>query len=204
MFVMTTFAPGRGNRRPHQRGVVLVMALVVLVIMTLAGIALMRSVSTSGVIAGNLGFQQAATHSADVGVESAIAFLTTATPAQLQTTNRTGSATRYVAYREDPGATQSWDDFWTRTIVTGGAVNTLPRDAAGNTVAYAIHRLCAADGVPISGVDCSTAPPALSGNYNSRTPGIPLASPALVYYRITARVSGPRNSLSYVQVIYAL
>ena len=49
---------------PHQRGIVMIVALVVLVAMTLAAIALTRTVYTSNIVAGNLAFQQAATHSA--------------------------------------------------------------------------------------------------------------------------------------------
>src|SRR4051812_42847814 len=59
----------------RQAGVVLIIALVVLVAMTLAAVALVRSVDTNNVIAGNLAFQQAATHSADTGIEAAITWL---------------------------------------------------------------------------------------------------------------------------------
>jgi len=59
----------------RQRGVVLIIALIVLVAMTLAGIALVRSVDTSNIIAGNMAFQQSATHLGDVGAETAIAWL---------------------------------------------------------------------------------------------------------------------------------
>ena len=207
MHMMKTNAAQRGGRRPDQRGVVLIMALIVLIIMTLAGIALMRSVSTTGVVAGNLGFQQAATHSADVGVETAVTFLRGATPAQLQNSILSGPGTRYVAHREDPNSTagQSWDNFWTTTIVPSNAVNTLAADAAGNTVSYVIHRLCNADGIPITAVACSSAPPAVGSNTGSMGAGVvKLQPPPQVYYRITARVTGPRNSLSYVQVVVAL
>ena len=59
----------------RQRGVVVLVAIIVLVVMLLAGIALVRSIDTTNVIAGNLAFQQSATHSADTGVEAAIAWL---------------------------------------------------------------------------------------------------------------------------------
>ena len=206
MHMMKTNAANRGRRRrSDQRGVVLIMALIVLVIMTLAGIALMRSVSTTGVVAGNLAFQQAATHSADVGVETAVTFLRGATPAQLQNSVLSGGGTRYVAHREDPAGTQSWDNFWTSTIAPSNAVNTLAVDAAGNTVSYVIHRLCNADGIPITAVACSSAPPAVGSDTGSKGAGVvKLQPPPQVYYRITARVTGPRNSLSYVQVVVAL
>jgi len=193
----------RAQRPARQRGVVLMVALIVLVIMTLAGIALMRSVSTSSVIAGNLAFQQAATHSADVGVEAAVTFLEGSTATALQTTALSGTV-RYVAHRQDPAPTQTWEDFWTNTI-PATAKNTLAEDAAGNTVSYVIHRLCNGDGVPISVVACSTSPIDTGSSGNSKGAGVTaLLAPPQIYYRITTRVSGPRNTLSYVQVVVAL
>ena len=62
-----------------QRGVILFIALIVLVAMSLAGIALMRSVDTNVLIAGNLAFRQATTNMADVGVEAARSWLSTNT-----------------------------------------------------------------------------------------------------------------------------
>ena len=61
----------------HQQGVVLVIALIILVAMTLAGIALVRSVDTTNIIAGNIAFQQAAVHSGEAGAEAAIRFIET-------------------------------------------------------------------------------------------------------------------------------
>ena len=63
------------SRRGRQRGVVLIIALIALVIMTLAALAMIRSVDTSNLIAGNMAFQQAATHSGDSGIEAAITWL---------------------------------------------------------------------------------------------------------------------------------
>src|SRR3954465_1126782 len=56
---------------PRQRGAILFIALIVLVAMSLAGIALMRSVDTNVLIAGNLVFRQGATAGADRGIEDA-------------------------------------------------------------------------------------------------------------------------------------
>jgi Tfp pilus assembly protein PilX len=59
----------RYNRtRQNQRGVVLLIALIILVAMTLAGIGMMRSVDTGSVISGNLAFKQATLLSSDRAV----------------------------------------------------------------------------------------------------------------------------------------
>ena len=51
--------------RRAQRGVILFVALIVLVAMSLTGIALIRSVDTNVLVAGNLAFRQGATAAAD-------------------------------------------------------------------------------------------------------------------------------------------
>ena len=195
------------GRRTLQHGSVLLIALILLVALSLAGIALVRSVATSNIIAGNLAFQQAATHSADVGVETALTFLQTNSGAGVTTLHAsvlTGSGIRYVAQRQDPAAGESWDAFWNSTLAASGAVNTLAADAAGNTVSYVIHRLCDNAGPPAH-PGCS-APPTDTGVASSSMGGgiVHVAGDKQVYYRITARVTGPRNTLSYVQAIVAI
>jgi len=155
------------RRRParapsRERGVALITALIVLLAMTLAALGIVRSTLTSTRIAGNLAFQQAATQSADVGIEAAIAWLQT---------NNTGArlhnhididATEPVGYfasREDPAANQSWQAFWDNVIATTARVNALPADGAGNRVSWVVHRLCNATGTARS----STARPSASG-----------------------------------------
>jgi len=204
--MLTTHTPCAATRAV-QRGNVLMIALILLVALSLAGIALIRSVSTSNMIAGNLAFQQGATHSADVGIESAITFLeanSSGTSSTLQNNILSGTGVRYVAQRQDPTAGQSWDEFWNATLAGSGAVNTLAADAAGNTVSYVIHRLCNATGAPVY-PGCSSSPTDATSAGNSYGAGVvALTSPRQVYYRITARVAGPRNTLSYVQVIVAI
>jgi Tfp pilus assembly protein PilX len=59
----------------RQRGVVLFFTLIALVVMSLAAVALIRSVDTSTMIAGNLAFKQSATTSGDGGIEAAVSWL---------------------------------------------------------------------------------------------------------------------------------
>ena len=202
----------------RQRGVVLLLSLIVLVAMSLAAIGLMRSVLTSNRVASNLAFQQSATQSADVGIETAVAWLeqkvrqlasdnppvmtnglfSNTTAGALETVN-------YVSKREDPGPTQGWDDWWQKVLVANNQVNTLPVDAAGNTVAFAIHRLCNATGDPLSGIGCEAPTTTGAGiQTSSKSNSIKLQVPSQIYYRITVRVQGPRNAVSFVQAIVAI
>jgi Tfp pilus assembly protein PilX len=54
-----------GNSPASERGVVLLVALIILVALTLAGVALIRSVDTANIIAGNLSFRESAVHAGE-------------------------------------------------------------------------------------------------------------------------------------------
>ena len=209
------------HREPiaRQQGVVLMIALIVLVAMTLAGLALIRSVDTTNIIAGNLGFQQAAMHSGDIGTETAIAWLeTNNTGTNLQNDNINNA---YFAARagRDPAANQSWDNYWTTVLnpnpaatpvtneVASGQVWTLPTDpVTGNTVSYSIQRLCNQAGDPVSpSTGCAVSQTAVTSSGSSKGAGvIALQYASQIYYRITTRITGPRNTVSYIQTIVAL
>jgi len=197
---------------PRQRGVVLVLALIVLAAMTLAGIGLMRSVLTGNKVAGNLAFQQSATHAADLGVEAAIAWLEgrrSLDPTLLfQSKDPGGANLGYFANRPlatDPGPGVSWEQVWQAWEQTG-RVNEIARDpATGNRVRFVIHRLCNEEGDPNSGIGCSASPTTVGSEGSSRGSGVVgLAVPSQRYYRITVRVDGPRNAVSFVQSIVAM
>lgn len=201
------------RRRParapsRERGVALITALIVLLAMTLAALGIVRSTLTSTRIAGNLAFQQAATQSADVGIEAAIAWLET-NRAGTRLHNHIdiggGELVGYFARREDPVAGQSWQTYWDTVITTTARVNTLPADGAGNQVSWVVHRLCNAVGDPVSGAGCETTPELTGSESGSRASGVVgLLTASQRYYRITARVDGPRNTVSFVQVVVAM
>jgi Tfp pilus assembly protein PilX len=207
---MLTSTPPRCRGQHRDRGVVLFVALIVLIAMTLAGLALLRSVFTSNRVAGNLAFQQAATQSADVGIEAAIAWLedTNAnSPTKLHNhvTVGGGETVGYFALRQDPVPGQSWEQFWDNVLVPTNRVTTLPADAAGNTVSFVIQRLCNEVGDPTTGKGCDTSPVMLGSESSSRGAGVvALQTPGQYYYRITARVAGPRNTVSFVQAIVSM
>lgn len=195
----------RRKPNPRQDGVMLLIAMIMLVAMTLAGIALVRSVYTTNIIAGNMGFKQAATNSADTGIETAIAWLETN-----NTSNNLFNDIPIQGYQSHFTAllsTQSWDNYWTANLQS--AQVTAAADASGNTVSYAIERLCNQLGDPTStatGIDCAVTPPTLGpASGSSKGAGVrALIYGSQVYYRITARVSGPRSTVSYVQALVAM
>jgi Tfp pilus assembly protein PilX len=196
------------SRPAHpERGVVLIVVLVVLVAMTLAAIALTRSTFTSNRIAGNLAFQQAATHAADVGIEDAIAWLEQHNDATLQNDHlQSGSSDySYKATYQNPSTTQSWASYWDSVIASSTYLNQLPSDAAGNQVSFLIERLCSNVGAATAGAHCAISPDTSSTQGKSHGAGsIGFTIADQLYYRITVRVKGPRDSVSFVQAIVAL
>ena len=207
----------------RQGGVVLMIALIILVVLTLGGIALMRSIDTTNLISGNLAFQQSATRSGETGMETAMqAFLEAVTTTQTSLWNDDFTKA-YAASTPAVGTTASWwDSYWSATInpndqvppgqcsdgsAGGGRVCVLPTEAAtGNTVSYTIQRLCQNAGDPTQTTTTACArgsqPASNRGeDFTSDSSGHLRATQ--YFYRITTRVAGPRNTSSYIQTVVA-
>ncbi len=196
--------------RLKQRGLVLFFALIALLVLSLAAAALVRSVDTATLIAGNLAFRQAATTSADAGVEAAITWLaaTEAANTSLNVLNNSAhpfntspAASGYYSYA-DPNLNLFADSTWVdaSSVLVG-------TDNSGNTIRYIIQRMCRNANQAIQTADCL-----FSGAIEDKNgQGIPLPqeickgvgcpvagqTPQL---RVTARATGPKNTVSYVQV----
>lgn len=196
----------RTARRNPQRGVVLFIALIVLVAMSLAGIAVMRSVDSSVVISGNLAFKQTATQSSDTAMAQAFQWLNNnSAGATLQSDV---AASGYFSAR--PAMEPDWSNLanWTNAVVLNGGA----ADATGNVVRYVIHRMCTEPNTPYNasnaGVNnvCALSYPASAAAVGgSMLVGAPtFETLPQLFYRITARVDGPRNTVSIVQATVLL
>ncbi len=193
----------------RQEGLVLVMALIVLVLVTLAGLSMIRSVDTTTLVAGNLAFQQAATRTSDRGVEAAVATLQTlSTGNALAVNDQTNSyfATMSAVDSPDPAvaARKDWPTLWANRF----AANAAPAvsDGDGNDIQYVIHRLCANAAPSNAGGNCVTTPGQATGAGSGEDSNEVQVqgSGNRVYYRITVRVTGPRRTESYVQAHVAM
>ncbi|HZV61156.1 MAG TPA: hypothetical protein VFF75_01945 [Methylophilaceae bacterium] len=187
----------------RQKGVVLFLALMALVLMSIAAVALIRTVDTSTLIAGNLAFTQSATTSADSGMESAIAWL----GANAETLDADNKGAGYYSYVDDNPASGTYldlmsEDTWKTgaSAVATGADMTDGLDTSGNTIRYVIQRMCSVTGPPAAAT-CLFGPPA-DDDGCKRTPDPMCATGSTsttVMYRVTAKVTGPRNTVSYIQ-----
>jgi type IV pilus assembly protein PilX len=194
-------------RGAAQRGVVLFVALIVLVVMALTGLSMIRQSGSGLSIAGNLGIRQNALSGADLGTEAALAWWSTtlaATPVVLDSDN-TGAG-----YFSDWGSTDArritgdptqYGDLW-----NSAAVEVTTDDGTKNRVRYIIERLClqANTASTVAGQQCVQTPvtdgsdkSGACDNYPKSCPPPPMS----VHYRVSTRVDGPRSTVSYIQVM---
>jgi type IV pilus assembly protein PilX len=207
--------------RATQRGVSLIVVLISLLIMSFAAIALLRSTDTATLIAGNLTFKKTALASGDAGTEAAIAWLSANLAGNTlhadlvangyysrsaETCDLTGQTTP-----NDANDDVNWAGGVANPNCPMVAITVAPAGVApGYTVAYVINRICNAPGNPgsvvatdgVTPMICSRQTNADSSN-STRAGGsygsLPLSGQPQTYYRVTTRVTGPRNTVRYVQ-----
>lgn len=199
-------------RNHRQHGAVLLFALIALIAMTIAALALVRSVDTATLIAGNLAFRQSTTASADDGVERAITAIEAIQTANLAKNvymdathglNVTNAATGYYS-NLDLGLDLRDDDTWVNGVSSGESA----ADSAGSRSRYIIQRMCRDANQVLSGTNCLFA----GGDLDSSGMSVPLPSDICEgagcptagqapQYRVTVRVAGPKNTISYIQAL---
>lgn len=202
-------SPRAGASAGAQKGVVLFIALIVLVAMTMAGIALVRSVDTANVIAGNFAFKQGTLQAADIGVEAAVAALPNIVATSLEN-NLTPAATStnpnywyYATRRElDSQGVPTTKESGAAGTATAINWNNIPvaSTVAGNSVQIVIDRLCQGP-PPVTDIQGKCFADAPAGGGTKKAGAVVFSGTTAVYYRVTVRVSGPRNTVSMVQAI---
>lgn len=194
----TTARPPAPHVRARERGVVLVISLIILVALSLAGLALVRSTDTGNVISGNMAFRTAAMQAVDTGVEDAFLSVTGATG--YAANPETAVANKYYTQIYDttgPGGVPDGLPDVTWSSVAGTTIG------EGNVVRWVAERMCNGSTATRELIlaNCSTAP----GRPNSsQKPGLqPTNTNFTVAYRVTIRVEGPRNTVAMGQAIIA-
>ncbi len=197
-----------------QRGIVLFVALIVMVALSLAGLALVRSINATTSITGNIAFRQAALLQANWAIEEAIGHIyafdskPSTTDMIVDPTNDKTSQYYVASFDPTKDSTKSAqpalpagvpDVLWKKG--GGWPVANAPDDSAGNKVKYVIQRMCTADavGAPPTQARCEMMQPkqsaaATTGDNTIDVKPFPL-------YRVTVRVDGPNNALSFVQAM---
>ena len=162
--VVSRRRPPRLQGRPppaRERGIVVFVALIAVVLLSLAAVGMMRSLHSSTLVVGNLAFRQAASRSSTAAVETAVydMFVPTATIADL--TNHDLNRNYYATIQpgEDalgvPAALQSVGAYpGTFQVLTDSAVGQRP--PATSSSACAFRR---PSGKAAEGVECEMIPP---------------------------------------------
>ena len=182
------FEPTRRLAR-RQRGIVLYVAIIVLVAMTLAGLAMMRQIGVGTSIAGNVAFKENATSVADRGTEAGRAWIATH---PLDSDNKPVGYHSSWAASVDP-STFDWDNESLQLA--------LPE--AGNAVRVYIERLCLLPNTSaVAPTQVCSDTPGPGGNKGGGSyPSVLPPTPPQPLFRVTTRVDGPRNTRSFTQVL---
>ena len=217
------------SRRPMnlQRGVSLLFALLALVALSLATLALVRTVDTSGLVLGNIGFKQDATVAGDQATRQAVAWLKANVAgldndaansgyyASTKERNADASITRVDATGQQlPDARKliDWDNDGACNYATSGTYTSCDLktvsvgDINGNKTRYVIFRLCQSAGDANDEINNACAKPLNSGSGASGRGAMAygtgrFTAAAGPYYRIVVRVLGPRNTASFTETI---
>lgn len=195
----------RPRHAGRERGVVLFVALIVLVALSLAGIATLRSVEGSTVVAGNLTMKNSTLQSSDRGIQAAYDWLI-ANRTALSTSNTS------VGYYSSNQVIADWNCEATTTGCIWANKGVLTKDAAENTVWYVVHRMCTLPNVAYNatgqscGLDTSTGGSTTTiGQGSSFSVGAPAyADDPRVFYRVTTRTDGPKNARTITQSMLAI
>lgn len=190
--------PYRSRAAHRQRGVVLFIALMAMVVMTMAALTLMRTSGTTGTIAGNLSFQQATTQATDAGVELAFQTLTSLANPDADVTNQ------YFAFAQNVDAAGvpvvAWNRLPCYNALDPARATIACSDESAYRIQYVIDRQCS---TPFVSPQASCLIEAQTDD-GSRAAGHTRfqTSPAMLY-RVSVRALGPRGTASIVQAILA-
>jgi type IV pilus assembly protein PilX len=186
-----------------QRGVVLFVALIAMVILSLAGVALVRSVDSSTSVAGNLAFRQASIAPVNQAIEESVDALFKSK--LIVSTVGNDLAHNYFASLQ-PGekpngvpAVLSGSYGTMKAAYAGAGLPAAAVDAnSGFEIRKVIERICSVDGGATIGT-CDLLPPKVSpAGTDNEVKRIPL--PPIPHFRLTVRVDLPgTNTVTYAQ-----
>ncbi len=197
-----TYTPRRGLPRRsifpnRQKGMVLLVAVMVLALMFMASLAVMRAADTGNVIAGNYSFQQAAVQASDRALTDAINTLSNLTPGN---TANADVNNRYFATKQaalDARGMPTAIDWTAVTCVdpSGTNVANCAADAGNYRIQYVIERMCQSNPDMTNHADIRA-----KCEYEASVTALS-ASSIGVRYRVLMRVRGPRGTEGWFEAM---
>jgi len=192
--------------RSRQRGVVLIFALIVLLILTIGGVALMRSMHSSLFAAGNLAFRRDLTNQGEQAVANVMAEFNNPASA-LGTPGNTDNdlisanykATTLVTNPQGvPTALLVGD---TAFAAYGQVSNDITGATPDVTIRYIIDRLCIPPAGIASAALCVQSSGIPTGGTHNRNTAV--APPSSTVYRLSVRVNQTsRNTQVFLQTTF--
>jgi hypothetical protein len=186
--------------RAQQNGVVLFVALIAMVVLSLAGVALLRATDAGTSVAGNLAFRQSSMALINIAVEQATDDLFY--HHNIADTTIDDTAHNYYATLQPiwvggvPGVPPDL-----KKGSYPGAFQKITDANTGNTATWVIERLCTIDGDPLVNIGrCDVLLPKISPGKTTMKGGGPPVNPQPIF-RQTIRIDGPSNTVTYAQAM---
>lgn len=212
--------------RVTQSGVVLFFAMLALVVMSIAAVALIRSVDTNALLSGNMVFRQSANTTTNVALEGITETIAKTVTLTASTANHPtqGYYANCSQFDTQPDAqacdgsrltTATWDNTNSSLVPSQTDGNDEIRngvDRQGNEIRYVVERMCNYSNAELAaGTSASDASRCMmasspsngekcSHNANNRELFKQcITSSDSPLYRVTLRISGPKNTVTYMQ-----
>lgn len=185
----------------YQHGVVLFVALIALVVMSLAAVALIRAVDTNTLITGNLSFKQSSVVAADQGIEAALVALNAQAIANATALNTSSAADGYFATFLPPSP--NLDDLAVLKSDATWAANSVEVPSVGSeSIRVIVQRMCRNELDPAKETCLFGEEEVGSGSKGVKgatEAGAIINGAPSPMYRVTVRAVGPKNTVSYTQ-----
>jgi type IV pilus assembly protein PilX len=172
-----------------QRGASLLVVLVLLTVLAMAALTLARSTSSSSLVAGNMSYKTAAMQVSEAGMSEGFAQLQALAVADLDATK--GAWYFPTVLATDASGLPKEAGGFTWSAAPSVAVS------GGYSAKYVVERLCTVAPVTDMATQCFVKRLPAAGSAKAGTEA--MDAPAVVEYRITVFVQGPKGTQTLVQ-----
>ena len=195
-----------------QTGVILLVTLLALVIIMLSSLALVRSTDTNLILAGNYAFKRDVLNQAERAVPTIKALFTSESGPFYQTSTRFSDVPNRNYYATIQANNSQGIPNVLFNVAANNANNIIDLQS-GVIVRYVIDRMSLANGVPsiesggfvpISQIN-NAGDGLIRETGSTENPNAPQVNGGMVsLYRISIRATGPRNTETFLQVIFTI
>jgi type IV pilus assembly protein PilX len=175
----------------RQQGSSLLLVLIVLGIMVGGALAAVRSTNTASLIAGNAAFRAAAREAADGAENAAFAYLIADTALDTAVPNV------YYPLRVANNPTTPDDSTGLPAIDWSTVAST---QVGNNAVQWVVERMCTG-ALPVTDTTDNCLVDIQIAAGSNKIGSAAFAASANVFYRVTVRVRGPKNTESFAQTL---